>query len=351
MIEKTFKNLLEFPSLPILFGKTPITDLNAPLRIAQSNMRDLKVNTKFPIFLKRDDLTPGFGNKTRKLEPLLADAIKKGANAIITAGGPQSNHCRQTAQFGRQMGIEIHLMFGTNSGMQDFEYSGNQIIDRLFNAQIHVCKKGERAEAMEALFVNLSNQGKRPYIIPVGGSNYLGAIAYAKGFFELLEQCRDSHLEFKRIVFASSSGGTQAGLVVGAKLAEWKGDILGISIDQVPDKEESNIKLKYVEHMIQIANQALEALNASIRVSSSDFKINYDYLQNGYGVVGEFDKIGVNTLANHGIIAGPVYSGRAFGAFIDLISKGIIPDDGKTIFWHTGGAGELDVYKNDLFNI
>ena len=203
---------------------------------------------------------------------------------------------------------------------------------------------------MESLASELAEQGRTPYIIPVGGSNYLGAIAYAKGFQELLEQASQSGNRFERIVVATSSGGIQAGLVVGAKLAGWRGEILGISIDQVPDADEPHYDLKYVTHMVMIANQALERLNAGCRVSATDFNVSYDYLQEGYGVVGDYDRIGVRTLANHGILAGPVYSGRAFGALIDMMSKKSIPTDGKTLFWHTGGAGEIDVYKEDLFS-
>jgi D-cysteine desulfhydrase len=157
-------------------------------------------------------------------------------------------------------------------------------------------------------------------------------------------------MSFKRIVFATSSGGTQAGLVLGAKLRNWHGEILGISIDQVPDEQESNPQLKYVKHMVDISNQALKKLGSRIFLSASDFNVNYDYLQDGYGVVGDYDRIGVRTLSNHGILAGPVYSGRAFGALLDLISKGVIPDDGQTLFWHTGGAGEIEVYKDEIYS-
>lgn len=346
---EAIENLTKFRSIPILHGPTPVTELAAPLRVAATERLQIELNSQFSVFLKRDDLTPGFGNKTRKLEVILADVKDQGADCVITAGGPQSNHCRQTAQFGREMQLEVHLMFGTSSGRRDFSYSGNQVVDRLFDATVHVCRKSERAQAMEALSERLREEGKIPYVIPVGGSDYLGALAYAKGFLELLDQSANASTSFERIVVATSSGGTQAGLVVGARLAGWEGEIIGISIDQIPDVDEPDTRLKYVGHMSTIANQALEHLGAPTRVVSTDFKVNYDYLQDGYGVVGDYDRIGVITLANHGIIAGPVYSGRAFGAFLDLLSEGAIPDDGKTIFWHTGGAGELDVYKDDIF--
>jgi len=135
---------------------------------------------------------------------------------------------------------------------------------------------------------------------------------------------------------------------VGARLTGWPGEILGISIDQVPDAQEQDENSKYVQHMLRISNEALHHLGSEARLSAADFNLNYDYLQDGYGVVGDYDRVGVRTLANHGIIAGPVYSGRAFGGLLDLIAKGVIPTDGKTLFWHTGGAAELECYKDDL---
>ena len=347
--DKSLLKLSATPFVSILVGATPITRISGPLRIAQTKGLQMEIARHSPLSVKRDDLTPGFGNKTRKLEILLADVKAKGADCVITAGGPQSNHCRQTAQFARELEIDSHLVFGTSTGERDFPYTGNQVVNRLFGAEVHVCRKSERAAAMESLAGSLREKGKVPYLIPVGGSNPLGALAYARGFLEFLEQCNRSKDSFDRIVVATSSGGTQAGLVLGAKLAGWQGEILGISIDQVPDADEPEPTLKYVHHMVTIANEALASLDSHTRLSAADFNLNYDYLQEGYGVVGDYDRVGVRTLANHGIIAGPVYSGRAFGALMDLISKGAIPGDGKTLFWHTGGAGELDFYKDDLF--
>jgi len=333
----------------ILTGETPITRITGPLRVAETNALRIAMPRHSPISIKRDDLTPGFGNKTRKLEIILADALAKGADCVITAGGPQSNHCRQTAQFARDLDMDAHLVFGTSTGERDFPYTGNQVVNRLFGAEVHTCRKSERQTAMQSLADSLRAQGRVPYIIPVGGSNHLGALGYARGFQEFLRQCSRSNQSVHRIVLATSSGGTQAGLVLGAKLAGWQGEILGISIDQVPDSDEPNHQLRYVNHMVTIANDALASLGSNTRLSPKDFNLNYDYLQHGYGVVGDYDRIGVRTLANHGIIAGPVYSGRAFGALIDLMSKAAIPVDGLTLFWHTGGAGELDFYKDDLF--
>jgi D-cysteine desulfhydrase len=341
--------LAKFPSVPLLHGETPITRITGGLRVAEVGSLKLKLPQAATLSIKRDDLTPGFGNKTRKLELILADALAKRADCVITAGGPQSNHCRQTAQFARALGMDAHLMFGTASGERDFPCRGNQVVNRLFGATIHVCRKSERASAMAALAEDLRGQSKTPYVIPVGGSNHLGTLAYAKGFVEFLQQCQRSGEPFERIVVATSSGGTQAGLMLGAKLAGWPGEILGISIDQVQDDQEPDEALKYVRHMKTIANEALMCLESNARLSAADFTLNYDYLQGGYGVIGDYDRVGVMTLANHGIIAGPIYAGRAFGALLDLMAKDTIPSDGRTLFWLTGGAGEIEVYNQDLF--
>jgi D-cysteine desulfhydrase len=346
---KALARLAEVSTVPLLLGETPVTRIPGPLRVAATPGLQLCLSGREGIAIKRDDLTPGFGNKTRKLEVILADALAQGADCVLTAGGPQSNHCRQTAQFARELNLEAHLMFGTDSGQADFPHVGNQVIDRVFGARVHTCKKPERALAMQSLANELKEQGKHPYIIPVGGSNMLGVLAYARAFQEFLRQDAESGQVFERIVVGTSSGGTQAGLVVGAKLAGWSGEILGISIDQVPDAAEPDEPQRYVKHMVTIANEALESLETSLRLSSEDFRLSYDYLQGGYGVVGDYDRIGVLTLANHGLLAGPVYCGRAFGGLLDLTARGVIPEDGRTLFWHTGGVGELEFYKEDLF--
>lgn len=346
--DSALRALATVPVVPLLLGETPITRLKAPLRVSGGLDSSVAVSASCSVAVKRDDLTPGFGNKTRKLETILADALAQGADCVLTAGGPQSNHCRQTAQFARELNLEAHLMFGTETGQRDFPSVGNQVIDRLFGASVHACRKPDRTSAMQALAASLKAQGKTPYVIPVGGSNALGVLAYAQAFVEFLGQGARLEEPVERIVVATSSGGTQAGLVVGARLAGWSGQVLGISVDQRPDADEPDESQQYVRHMVTISNEALARLGATARVSASDFQLNYDYLQGGYGVVGDYDRMGVCTLANHGILAGPVYSGRAFGGLLDLMGKGAIPSDGRTLFWHTGGAGELEIYKETL---
>jgi D-cysteine desulfhydrase len=348
MTKNIFEEINKINFISILHAATPLEFLSNSFQIPNEFKESHALDQHAKIFIKRDDLTPGFGNKTRKLEYLLSDAKKLGCDCVITAGGPQSNHCRQTAQFARSIGLEAHLVFGTKSGLSDYAMVGNPFIDQILSAAIHTCRKPDRSVTMQALAEELNIKGKKPYVIPVGGSNKFGVIAYARAFSEMLEQSRLMGVEFSKIIFASSSGGTQAGLVVGARLAGWTGEIIGISIDQVPDEEEFNQELKYVAFMVDIANSALEHLGLDLRVTYKDFAVNYDYLQDGYGVVGKFDRLGVFTLANHGILSGPVYSGRAFGALIDLVKNKRIKSEDTVLFWHTGGVGELDVYRDDL---
>ena len=132
--EAPLRRLADMPVFPILLGETPVTRLASPLRVAETERLKLQVSPASPVSIKRDDLTPGFGNKARKLELILSEVQAQGADSVITAGGPQSNHCRQTAQFARELGIEAHLMFGTSTGERDFPCTGNQVVNRLFGA-------------------------------------------------------------------------------------------------------------------------------------------------------------------------------------------------------------------------
>ncbi len=179
------------------------------------------------LFVKRDDLT-GLalgGNKTRKLEFLIAEAQANGARTLITAGAIQSNHCRQTAAAAARFGFDCILVL---TGDEPQIMEANTLLDHLLGAQIMWTTREKRDETLQATFDHCWENGQRPYLIPYGGSNATGAVAYAQAFLELHEQM-DS---FDWVVFASSSGGTQAGLAIGAQMANWKGGLLGISVDE-----------------------------------------------------------------------------------------------------------------------
>jgi D-cysteine desulfhydrase len=199
---------------------------------------------------------------------------------------------------------------------------------------------------MAALADELKSQGRRPYVIPVGGSVAVGALGYVAAMFELVEQLKEQGRGATHIVFATSSGGTQAGIVLGSKLAGFQGRITAISIDQIPDEHSDE---KFLAGVCEEANGAAKLLEADGRLTVDDFQTNYDYLGAGYGVVGDLEREAIRLLARtEGLLVGPVYTGRAAGAMIDLICRKSISRDETVIFWHTGDDAALHAYVKEL---
>lgn len=298
------------------------------------------------LLVKRDDLTglATGGNKTRKLEFLVADALSQGCDTLITAGGPQSNHCRQTAAAAAIAGLECHLVLGG----EPQPALGNLLLDQLLGATIHWTPRPQRNARIGTLAAELRAAGRKPYAIPVGGSVPLGAIGYVVAMFELVEQFDARELNVDHIVFATSSGGTQAGITLGASLAEYHGQITAISIDQVPDGESND---GFLAGVCQIANDAAALLEVATRFTIDDFPTNYDYLGAGYGVVGELERDAIRLFARHeGILVGPVYTARAAGALIDLVRRGTFSHDQSVLFWHTGDDVTLQAYAGDVMS-
>lgn len=304
------------------------------------------------LWVKRDDLTglATGGNKTRKLEFLFADALAKGADCVITAGGPQSNHCRQTAAAAAQLGLEAHLVLGGSPPPPE-DYQGNLFLDRVLGAHVHFVPKDQRNPKMEALAEELRAAGKSPYVIPVGGSNAVGTLGYVAAMFELAEQLNAMDTAFDRIVMATSSGGTQAGLTLGARLIGFdsfrgRGPVTAISIDQQPENADT---FTFRDHVRDTANATAEILGTDVRLSDEDLPINHHYLGGGYGVVGPPEVEAVNLLAAlEGALVGPVYTSRALAGLIDLIRKGEVEKDENILFWHTGGDAALHAYRTDF---
>ncbi len=296
------------------------------------------------LLIKRDDLTglATGGNKTRKLEFLIADAMAKNCDCVITAGGPQSNHCRQTAAAAAIAGLGCHLVLGGEPRPP----IGNLLLDELLGAAIHWTPKTQRNVRMVTLADELRQAGRRPYVIPVGGSTSLGAVGYVVAMFELVQQLADQSQVVDHLLFATSSGGTQAGIVLGARLAGFSGKILAISIDQFPDAESDE---KFLNSVCEIAIGAAELLGVDQCLTIDDFGMNYDYLGSGYGIVGDIEREAVQLLArNEGILVGPVYTARAAGALIDLIRRRIFAANETVLFWHTGDETALHAYANEL---
>jgi D-cysteine desulfhydrase len=291
------------------------------------------------LLVKRDDQTGlAFGgNKTRKLEFLVAEAQAQGAKTLISAGAIQSNHCRQTVAAAARFGFECILVL---TGERPKQPSANFLLDQLFGAEIVTVEdRKDRDRILQETFDKAVAEGKKPYLVPYGGSSTTGALAYAFAVEEFMQQ--NIHADW--IIFGTSSGGTHAGLVLGQRLFNFKGRVLGISID------EPEIELK--AHVSELASQASERFGARINFTPDDVLANENYCQAGYGVFGDGEREAIHLFAsNEGLLLDPVYTGRAAAGMIDLIRKGFFKKDETVLFWHTGGQPALfaDKYAGDL---
>jgi len=282
------------------------------------------------IFVKRDDQTGlAFGgNKTRKLEFLIAEARAQGADLLISGGAMQSNHCRQTAAAAARYGFDCKLVL---TGEMPDKPSANLLLDELFGAKIiPVPDRKDRDRILQETFDKAVAEGKKPYLVPYGGSSPTGAMGYTFAMEELLHQ----HVDSDWIVFGTSSGGTHAGLVLGQRVFGYKGKILGISIDET----ETDLKTQ----VSSLASQASDKLGDHIEFSRDDVLATDKYCQAGYGVFGDGEREAINLFARHeGLLLDPVYTGRAAAGMIDLIRKGFFKKDETILFWHTGGQPAL----------
>ncbi len=318
-------NLAEFPT-PIHFLSNLTKAYNGP-----------------DIYMKRDDLISlGMGgNKVRKLEFLVGDALEQGKDTLVTAGGIQSNHCRLTAASARRAGLHCHLVL---NGTPPEIPNGNLLLDNLFGADIHYCNREERDLMLNKVADELSENGKKPYVIPVGGSNSTGSVGYVDAMFELDTQLKEMNFTPDAIVFATSSGGTQAGLTLGAKITGFKGQLLGISIDQVKIGTTS-----FLPVLTEIVNATARRINSDILMTESDFSLDCNYLGAGYAVPGDLEFDTIRDLSRYeGILLGPVYTARAMGGLLDMIRKKVFGKDQSVLFWHTGGTPELFAWAHDF---
>ena len=321
-------------------ARFPLAQLPTPIEKLKSLSRELGGPE---LLIKRDDQT-GLalgGNKTRKLEFLVGEALEQGADTLVTAGAAQSNHCRQTAAAAAKAGLRCELLL---NGTKPKSSNGNLLLDELLGARIHWVQRSERDAKLSKIPDELRKQGGKPYVIPVGGSNGVGATGYVLAMMELAEQLNGLNRRIDRIVFASSSGGTQAGIVAGAKVIGFNGKLHGVSIDR--DDSESAI---YQRELADIANETAKYVGFNAHFTASDFSVAYDYLGGGYGVVSDLEREAIRLLAScEGVILDPVYTGRAMGALLDLIRKKAFRSNETVLFWHTGGAPALFAYAEDL---
>lgn len=314
------KKLLEsFPSLNMTVKPTPIQKLNKISEICGTN-----------IFCMRDDLT-GFafgGNKNRKLDYLIADALKNESDTLIGIGSNQSNFCRMTAGAGIVNDLEVHLVL---AGEKPEVATGNLLVDHLFDAIIHHVDTDDDKVLLEKagrLEKELISQGMKVYNMPSGGSTKIGILGYIEAFQEILDFEEKSGTQFDCIIFASGSGGTQAGLVAGKALANTTHDIIGISVGRSKEELEGIV--------LDLANQATEM--AGCKVSTNMVKVDDSYIGESYGARTYGGEEAISLFAkNEGILLDYVYTGKGASGLIDYCRKGSFSDTQNILFIHTGG--------------
>jgi D-cysteine desulfhydrase len=322
--------------VPIAYLPTPLEPL--PRLTAQLGGPEL--------WIKRDDQTglATGGNKTRKLEFLAADALAQEADTLITCGAAQSNHARQTAAAAAKFGLARTLVL---RGEEPPRTEGNLLLDRLLGAEVVWAGEQPLDEKMAQVAEELQAAGRRPYVVPLGGSNPTGTSGYVAAMEELLAQCAERgrtpnvRLHFDHIVLPSGSGGTQAGAVVGARALGYVGRILGVSVSPPADL--------FRRDMADLATDTAAHLGLECAFAPEEFVVDDGYLGGGYGVVGDLEREAIRTVASvEGVLLDPVYTGRAFGGLLDQIRRGAFRPDERVLFWHTGGAAGVFGYGEKL---
>jgi L-cysteate sulfo-lyase len=298
------------------------------------------------IWVKRDDCTglASGGNKTRKLEYSMAAALEEGADTIVTVGAVQSNHVRQTAAAACKLGLacEVLLEHRVTDPSEPYAKSGNVFLDKIFGANLREYPGGtDFATEMNAVAEEVRIAGGKPYIIPGGASNTVGALGYVNCAIELLQQAESQGLVIDHLVTATGSAGTQAGLAVGLKASKSTIPILGIGVNVPQDAQE--------EKVFALACETAEYIGKPGIVAREDIVANCDYVGDGYGVPTESMNEAVMMLARQeGLLFDPVYSGKGLAGMIDLIRKGEFKDASNIVFLHTGGSVTLFAYLDQL---
>ena len=294
------------------------------------------------IWIKRDDCTglSTGGNKTRKLEFLMAEAELQGAEMVMTQGATQSNHARQTAAFAAKLGMGCHILLEdrTGSNNANYNHNGNVLLDHLHGATTEKRPGGGDMNAeMETLAAQMRADGKKVYTIPGGGSNPTGALGYVNCAFEMVAQANERGLRVDHIVHATGSAGTQAGLIVGLKAMNAQIPLLGIGVRAPKQKQEENV--------FALACATAEKLGCPGVVAREDVVANTDYVGDGYGIPTESGLEAIRMFAElEAILLDPVYSAKGAAGLIDLIRKGHFRKDERVVFLHTGGSVALFGY-------
>lgn len=306
---------------------------NLPTRIEKLERLSQKLGGP-NIYIKRDDQTGTevSGNKIRKLEFSVKEALNQGCDVLITCGGSQSNHCRATAAVASRIGIKSVLVL---KGDAEIESDGNLLIDKLLGAEIYFITPDEykniRTEVMEKIKLELEEQGCKPYIIPEGASNGIGGFGYYNAMEEIISQEKELGVHFDRIVLAVGSGGTHSGLFLASKSLGYTGEIYGINICE----DEEHFK----NEIYKISHESMQYLNVNLHFSKDEIHIIDGYVGRGYSLsrpeelrfIHEFAKL-------EGIILDPVYTGKAMFGLVEEIKKGTFRNSKNILFIHTGGV-------------
>lgn len=294
------------------------------------------------LYIKRDDQTglAGGGNKARKLEFAVAEALRQGADTLITVGGVQSNHCRQTAAAAARCGLRCIVVL---RGHAPKTSNGNLLLDYLLGAEVVFSGDRTREAVAEEVATAQRAAGHRPHLIPVGASNEIGAIGFVAAVEELDGQLKEPRISVDRVVVASSSFGTQAGLCVGAKAIGFKPQIVAIAIDSP--------RAELQRGVAELSAATIRRLGLTLTVTPDEVVAYDGYLGAGYAVMGEAEREAISLVARtEGILLDPVYTGRAMAGLIDLVRKGEFGKDETIVFWHTGGSAALFAYAEQLLD-
>ena len=324
-------NLIRFPRFELLGAPTPLEYLP---RFSDYLGRE--------IYIKRDDMTPvAFGgNKLRKLEFLVAEALNEGADTLVTAGAIQSNHVRQTAAVAAKLGLNCFALLEDPVGSLANNYltNGNRMLLDLFNAEVEVCPTLNRPDQQLAeLATRLEAQGFRPYVIPVGGSSALGALGYVESVLEIVQQCEGA-VALSSVVVASGSGGTQAGLAVGLEQLMPEVELVGVTVSRSAEQQRPKV--------VSLQQTLAQSLDVK---ATQPIRLWDDYFAPGYGRTNDAGLEAIKLLARlEGVVLDPVYTGKAMAGLIDGVVQQRFKDEGPILFIHTGGAPALFAYHPEI---
>lgn len=329
---------MKFNNLP----RIRLASLPTPLQPLPNLTKTLKGPK---LWIKRDDLTGlAFGgNKARKLEYLMADAVNKKADYIVTGAGFHSNWCTQTAAAAKRLGMKIKLIKkGSSEGYDGRNWDGNHLLHHLMGADLQVVESENFTTSIEKAVQELKDEGHNPYFIPVGGSVPLGAAGYLNAMLELMHQTAEQGLQFDYLVHATGSGGTQAGLILGSKAFSTNIKVVGAAVGWSEKREQ-------VEKVCKIIDESKEQFELDFGYSHEDVVIYNEYVGGGYGFITKQKLEAVKMLAQtEGIMIDPVYTATAIACLIDLIKKEEFHRDQNILFLHTGGAVALYPYKDPI---